>query len=78
MDSESINRGSSPRPETILGSSSGRTLGFEPRKHSSNLCPRANNTLWVRRLTRHTVNVEITGSTPVQSAKSLAIVYKES
>ena len=40
MDSESINCGSSPHPGTILGSSSGRTLGFEPGKHSSNLCPR--------------------------------------
>ena len=40
IDSESMNRGSSPRPKTSLGSSSGRTSGFDPEKHSSNLCPR--------------------------------------
>lgn len=42
VDSESMNRGSNPRPKAILGSSSGRTSAFEVESHSSNLCPRAN------------------------------------
>lgn len=42
IDSESMNCGSSPRPQANLGSSSGRTSGFDPEKHSSNLCPRTN------------------------------------
>ena len=40
--SETMSCGSSPHPKANLGSSSGRTSGFEPEKHSSNLCPRTN------------------------------------